>query len=136
MAACFILRRDNTRYRTLLYDLKFSSNRGRDDHPTTLTNDFDLLARESGECDTARGFSPRFRPRRTYGGPRSSRGINSFLLAQQGRGRRENRKERSAFSCTNGNNSDELSEGVDGEMHPRVTCYGCYFLGHYRDQFP
>ena len=85
MAAHVVLRSDDARYRTLLDDLKSSANRERDECPTTLTNDYDLLVRESGEQDTARGFPPRFLPRRPRGGPRGDRGRNSFLFAQKRR---------------------------------------------------
>jgi len=58
MAECFILRCDglseHSRYKKLLKDLKSSANRGRDEYPTTLTDAFDLLVRESGEYDTVR----------------------------------------------------------------------------------
>jgi hypothetical protein len=136
MATCFILRSDETRYKKLLDDLKSSANRGRDEYPTTLTNAFDLLVRESGEYNTMRGSSSRFRPRRRRGGPRGGRGRNSFLFTQQGRGNRGNREERPTFSRTNGDNSEEIVAGTDGETHPRVTCFGCSFMGHYRDQCP
>ena len=49
LAMCFILRSDEGRYKNLLNDLKSSANRGRDEYPTTLTDAFDLLVRESGE---------------------------------------------------------------------------------------
>ena len=56
MAACLILRCDGfgerSRYKNLLEDLKSSANCGRDKYPTTLTDAFDLLVRESGEYDT------------------------------------------------------------------------------------
>ena len=47
-AIFFILRSDESRYKDLLKDLKSSAYRGRDEYPTTLTNGFDLLVRESG----------------------------------------------------------------------------------------
>ena len=90
MAACFILRCDGinerSRYKNLLEDLKSSANRGRDEYPTTLTEAFDLLVRESGEYDTIRGFNPRYRTRRGL----RNRGRGHFLFAQQGRGGRNN----------------------------------------------
>ena len=52
MAVCYILRSDASRYSKLLDDLKSSANRGRDEYPTTLTDAFDLLVRNSGEYDT------------------------------------------------------------------------------------
>ena len=52
MAVCFLLRSDETRYKTLLDYLKRSSNLGRDEYHVTLTEAFDLLVRESGEYDT------------------------------------------------------------------------------------
>ena len=136
MAACVVLRSDDARYRRFLDDLKSPANRRGDECPTIITNAFDLLVHEFGECDTSRGNPSMFRPRRPRGGPRGGRGRNDFLFAQRGRGGRGNREERKTFSRTNGKNSDELAEGIDGEMHPHVTCYGCYFLGHYRDQCP
>ena len=47
MAICFILRSDQCRNKGLLEDLKRSAKLGRDELPETLTEAFDLLARES-----------------------------------------------------------------------------------------
>ena len=128
MAICFIVRSDEGRYKKLLDDLKSSANRGRDEYPTTLTNAFDLLVRESGEYDTVRR-NPRFnRGRYNRGG----RGRDSFLFAQAGRGSGENM----SYSRTNSENSEEIVPGTDGEKHENISCYGCGFKGHYRGQCP
>ena len=60
MVVCLIVRSDEGRYKILLDDLKSSVNRGRDEYPSTLTDAFDLLVRESGEYDTVRRCAPRF----------------------------------------------------------------------------
>ena len=116
------------RYKNLLEDLKSSVNCGRDEYPTTLASAFDLLVRESG--DTVQGSNPIFCPCRPCGG----RGRNSFFFAQQGREGRGNCNNRVQFSWTNGTNSDELVADNDGETHPCIACFGCYFIDHYRDQ--
>ena len=42
---CYMSRSDESRCKTLLYDLESSSYRGRDEYPTTLTTIYDLLTR-------------------------------------------------------------------------------------------
>ena len=44
-AICFLVRADETRYRSLIYDLKQSVIGGRDDYPTTVAGAYDLLVR-------------------------------------------------------------------------------------------
>lgn len=132
MAVCFLLRSDETRYKTLLDDLKRSSNLGRDEYPATLTEAFDLLVRESGEYDTVRPLNSRFRGR----GGRGTRGRNSYLFAQQGRGGRNTFDSKYSYSRTNDNNSDEIVAGTDGAIFHNVKCYGCQFHGHYRNMCP
>ena len=138
MAACFILRCDGfgerSRYKNILEDLKSSANRGRDEYPTTLTDAFDLLVRESGEYDTVCGFKPRYRTRQGRGGGRG-RG-RGFLFTQQGRGGRNNGNERNHYSSRNENDSNEVVAGADGQTHPDITCFGCQFVGHFRNQCP
>ena len=77
MAVSFILCSDNYRFKKLNEDLKSATNRGRDEYPVTLTEDFDLLVRESGEYDSMTTYNPRHRSRSGRGG----RGRNSFLFA-------------------------------------------------------
>ena len=60
----------------MLEDLKRSANLGRDEYPETLTEAFNLLVRESGEYDTVRTTSTRYRPR----GGRGGRGRQIFCL--------------------------------------------------------
>ena len=138
MAACFILRCDGfgerSRYKNLLEDLKSSANRGRDEYPTTLTAAFDLLVRESGEYDTVRGFNTRYRNNQGRGGGRG-RG-RGFLFAQQGRGDENNRNERNQYSRRNEDESNEVVAGADGQTHQDITCFGCQFIGHFRNQCP
>ena len=129
LAICFILRSDETRYKKLLDDLKSSANRGRDEYPRTLTEAFDLLVRESGEYDTVRRYR---RPTRGRG-HRSGRGRESFLFAQAGRG---GQNSNITYSRTNDNNSTNIVPGTDGVSHNEITCFGCDFLGHYRNQCP
>ena len=78
MAICFILRSDPDRYNVLLQYLERSANLGRDEYPKTLTEAFGLLVRESGEYDTVRSASNRYRSR----GGRGGRGRQNFLFAQ------------------------------------------------------
>ena len=68
MVICFILRSDPERHKVLLQDLKRSANLGCDEHPKTLTEAFDLLVRESGECDATRTVSNRYCHRGGRGG--------------------------------------------------------------------
>ena len=63
MATSFILRSDESRYKTLLDGLKRSANLGRDEYSTTLTEAFYLLVQESSEYDTFRHSSNRYRGR-------------------------------------------------------------------------
>ena len=134
MAVCFMLRSDESRYKTLLEGLKRSANLGRDEYPATLTEAFDLLVRESGEYDTVRPpqQNNRFRGR----GGRGGRGRTSYLFAQQGRGGRGNSESECSYSRTNSTNSNEVVAGTDGEPHQNVTCFGCQFQGHYRNMCP
>ena len=117
MGMCFILRSHVGTYKKLLDDLKRSANLGRDEYPETLTEDFNLLVRESGEYDAVRRpFNPRYGLGR---GGRGGRGRSNFLSAQQGRGDGRN----VIFSRTNNNNSTEIITGTDGENHPNTTCF-------------
>ena len=52
MAVCFILRSDESRYKSLLDGLKRSANLGIDEYPATLTEAFNLPVREYGEYNT------------------------------------------------------------------------------------
>ena len=132
MAVCFMLRSDDARYKTLLDGLKRSANLGRDEYPETLTEAFDLLVRESGEYDTVRPLTNRFRGR----GGRGGRGRQSYLFAQQGRGGRGNAGNEASYSRTNDSNSNEIVAGTDGSIFQDVACYGCHFHGHYRNMCP
>ena len=76
-----------------------------------------------------RPFNPRYGRGR---GGRGGRGCSSFLFAQQGRGDGRN----VIFSRTNNNNGTEIITGIDGETHQNTTCFGCQFLGHYRNVCP
>ena len=124
MATFFILYSDGfserSRYKKLLDDLKSSANRGRDEYPITLTEAFDLLARESGEYATVRSFNPRWQTRRGRGG----RGRGNFLFAEQSRGARGNQQNHNdRYSRINENNSEEIVQGTDGETHPTIACF-------------
>ena len=130
MAICFIVRSDAERYKVLLQDLKRSANLGRDEYPKTLTEAFDLLVRESGEYDTVRPVSNRYRGR----GGRGGRGRQNFLFAQQGRGGRGN--DNITYSRLNADDTDEIVAGTNGETYPNIVCYGCNFHGHYRTECP
>ena len=136
MAVCFVLRSDPERYKVLLNDLKRSANLGRDEYPKTLTEAFDLLVRESGEYDTVRPPSNRYRGR----GGRGGRGRYNFLFAQQGRGGRsgrgEHESENTTYSRMNTDETDEVVAGTDGDSFPNIGCYGCNFHGHYRTACP
>ena len=127
MAVCYVLRSDTDRYGKLLDDLKSSANRGRDEYPISLTDAFDLLVRESGEFDTTQPYR-----RHNSRGGRGGRGRN-FMFAQRG-GRGPDREY--TFSRTNGDSSREVVPGSDSITHQGITCYGCSFLGHYRNQCP
>ena len=116
MAVCFLLRSDESRYKTLLEGLKRSANLGRDEYPATLTEAFDLLVRESGEYDTVRPQNNRFRGR----GGRGGRGRHSYLFAQQGRSGRGNSEKELSYSRTNDANSNEIVAGTDGEIFQDV----------------
>ena len=131
MAVCYILRSDTDRYGKLLEDLKSSANRGRDEYPVTLTDAFDLLVRESGEFDTKsyRRFNGR--------GDRGSRGRNYMLAQRGGRGSGGRGSDNDyTFSRMNENSSSEIVPGSDDLTHQGISCYGCSFLGHYRNQCP
>ena len=129
MATCFVLRSDPDRCKVLLQDLKRLENLGRDEYPKTLTKAFDLLVRESGECDTVRLPSNRHRVRRGRGG----RGHQSFIFAQKGHsGRSGYENENSTCSRSSANDTDEIVSGIDGETCPNIACYGCDLHGHYR----
>ena len=93
--------------------------------PDSLTEAFDLLVRESGEYDTVRPVSNRYRGR----GGRGGRGRQHFLFAQQGRGGRGN--DNITYSRLNADDTDEIVAGTDGETYPNIVCYGCNFHGHY-----
>ena len=115
----------------LLDDLRSLANRGRDDYPITLSDAFNLLVRESGEYDSVRKPNPRFRG----GGGRfgGGRGRQSYMFAQRG-GRGQG--EEYTFTRVNENSSSEVVPGTDGVTHQGITCYGCQFMGHYRNQCP
>lgn len=130
MGMCFILRSHKGTYKKLLDDLKRSSNLGRDKYPETLTEAFNLLVIESGEYDSVRQTSNHRYGRGRSG--RGGRGRSSFLFAQQGRGNERD----VTYTRINDNNSDEIIAGTDGEVHPTVPCFGCKFLGHYRNACP
>ena len=131
MAICYILRSDENRYKKLLDDLRSSANRGRDEYPITLTDAFNLLVRESGEYDSVRKSNPRFQGRGgRFGG---GRGRQSYMFAQRG-GRGQG--EEYTFTRVNENSSSEVVPGTDGVTHQGITCYGCQFMGHYRNQCP
>ena len=127
MAICYILRSDADRYSKLLEDLRSSANRGRDEYPVTLSDAFDLLVRESGEYDTVQSYR-RFNGR----GGRGGRGRN-YMFAQRG-GRGSDHEYTS--SRVNENSSNEIVPGSDGVTHQGITCFGCQFSGHYRNQCP
>ena len=131
MAVCFILRSDESRYKSLLDGLKRSANLGRDEYPATLTEAFDLLVRESGEYDSVRQSGNRYRGGGGRGG-RGGRGRQSYIFAQQGRGGRGNPTNECTYSRTNDDGSNEIIAGSDGNTHENITCFGCNFRGHYR----
>ena len=123
MAVCFILRSDAEKCETLLDGLKRSANLGRDEYPDTLTQAFDLLARESGEYDSVHQSGNRYRGR----GRRSGRGRQNCIFAQQGRGGQSNDGNNSneyTYSRKNENGSDEVVAGVDGTTFEHITCFG------------
>ena len=133
LAICFILRSDPERYKVLLNDLRRSANLGRDEYPETLTEAFDLLVRESGEYDTVRPPSNRYRGR----GGRGGRGRQNFLFAQQCRGGRGGHgNENTTYSRLNADDTDKIVAGTDGETYPNIVCYGCNFHVHYRTACP
>ena len=131
----FILRSDKSRYKTLLDGLKRSTNLGKDEYPTTLTEAFNLLVRESGEYDSVHPRNNRYHAR----GGRGGKGCQSYLFAQQGHGDWGGRGmpgDECNYSRTNDGKSDEVVAGRDGEIFPNVTCFGCNFHGHYRNMCP
>ena len=127
MAICYILRSDADRYSKLLEDLRSSANRGRDEYPVTLSDAFDLLVRESGEYDTVQSYR-RFNGR----GGRGGRGRNYMFAQREGRGS----DHEYTSSRVNENSSNEIVPGSDGVTHQGITCFGCQFSGHYRNQCP
>ena len=126
MAACYILRSDDNRFKRLLEDLKRSANLGRDEYPKTLTEAFNLLMRELGEYDTVRQPYNRFRGRATCGG----RGNPAFMFAQQGGG---DINETTRF---NDRATNKIVAGTNSVTHRDISCYRCRFKGYYRNQCP
>ena len=119
-------------YRKILNGSKSSATRGRDEYPDMLIDAFKLLVRESGEYDTVCNCNLRYA--RTYicCGGRGYRGRSSFPFTQQGRGKDRN----VTLSRTNTTNSNEVVPGTDRGNHPNVTCFGCQFVGYYRNTCP
>ena len=102
------LRSDTYHYIKLLEGLKSSANRGRHEHPITLTDAFDLLVRESDECNAAQSYH-RHNSRRGRG----SR-ARKYMFAQRGdRGL----DHECTFSRTNEDRSREVVPGTDGISH-------------------
>ena len=84
MAITFTLRSADNRFKKLNEDLKGAANKGRDEYCVSLTEDFNLLVRESGEYDTVKNYF--YSPRHGCRGRGGGRGRHSFLFSQGGRG--------------------------------------------------
>ena len=65
-------------------------------------------------------------------GDYDGQGNNDVMCAHQGYGGRGNTE--CTYMSTNEEGTDETIAGTDGVTHRNVTCFGCQFQGHYRNQ--